>query len=386
MKVVGVQVVDQTGGQSKTARIFCAKEVILSCGTFGSPQVLMLSGIGPKKDLEQVGIPCKVNLVDVGKNLEDHPSLPLAFYPAKKDIGASNAARVEQMPRAVPVLLNWLFRGKGPLATSSYDAVLFYRSDAQPASSGPDHQIGIICAPGDDHGALHNLNIDPDKNMFKHVYGKTDDPQGVLLVPNLLHAHSRGYVALRSKDPLAPIKVDFNLMSDKRDVASMINLLRKTIELTSTKTMSEILLEPAFPADLMKKHGCADAKAAAASNAFLEDLIQQYITTIYHPTGTAQMGKVVDERLRVLGGVQQLRIADASIVPTIVSGNTNAPCIMVGEKAAALIQEDYCLKPEPPAKISSYKKVPTLFVVASLLVGGATVIWLGRGRNVSASA
>jgi len=221
-KVVGVDVLDPTS--HSTSHIFCDKEVVLSCGAFGSPQVLMLSGIGPKKELEEAGIACKVDLADVGKNLEDHPCVSLAFQTAKEDIGAINSAHTEKMPQALPALLNWLFHGKGPLATSAYDAVLFYRSNLQPTSVGPDNQIDIICSPGNDHMVLHNLNLEPDKNMYKLVYGNQDDPQGAIFVQNLLHAHSRGHVALQRDDPLVHPKIDLNLLGNRHDIDSMIKI------------------------------------------------------------------------------------------------------------------------------------------------------------------
>jgi choline dehydrogenase len=168
--------------------------------------------------------------------------------------------------------------------------------------------------------------LPPTTIFFKEHYDKPD-AQGAVLLPTLLHLYSKGTISLRSKDPLDKPKIDPNYLDDQRDVDRMIALIKKAMELSETPAMKELYSGVALPSKLLEKH------QGECTDAFWEDYARTYCMTLYHPTSTCAIGKVVDSSLKVMG-VKGLRIADASVFPTSISGNTNAPCIMVGEKCA----------------------------------------------------
>ena len=327
-KVIGA---DFSSGHS----VYALKEVIVSCGAIKSPHLLLLSGIGPKEELKEHGIECHLDAPQVGKNLEDHLFAALLCKPAKKDIGATNSARAEGLPWALPQIFKWLFFGKSLHSTSAYDGTLFYTTDAfkkQEPAWGPDGQIGIFSSPADAQFFESNFGLADVANFYKEYYNKPD-AQGAILVPALLHPYSKGTITLRSKDPLDKPKIDPNYLGDHRDVDRMIALMKKSVELSKTPAMKELYSGMALPPKLLEKH------EGKCTDAFWEDYVRTYASTLYHPTSTCAIGKVVDSSLKVMG-INGLRIADASVFPTSISGNTNAPCIMVGEKCAAIIKEE----------------------------------------------
>jgi choline dehydrogenase len=374
--ITGVEVADISPNVATPERynIWSNREVILSGGTFGSPHILMLSGIGPKADLEKVGIDCVIDAPDVGRHMEDHPTMALGFMASKPDIGAANSYRGEGIPKSLPTLFKWLASGKGMLATSAYDATAFFKTEAFKKSNpahGPDGQIGIFCGIGEADVSERNLRMKPAYNFLKEYYD-TKDPQGVVILASLLHPVAKGTVELINSDPFTKPKIYANWLGEESDLKRLMAITRKALEIARSPAMQELISEPIYPPDLVKKH-----KGAVDSDAFLEEVIKVYAIALYHPTSTCKMGKVVDSRLCVKG-VKGLRIADASVLPTIVSGNTNAVCIMVGEKAAELIKEDYGLK-----TVES-NAPPQSKVLLSLVVAGAAVgvgLLLNRNRN-----
>jgi choline dehydrogenase len=297
--------------------------------------LLLLSGVGPKDELKEHGVECHLDAPQVGKNLEDHLCGVSFCKPAKKDIGATNGARAEGLPWALPQIFKWLIFGESLHSTSGYDATLFYSTDAskkQEPEWGPDGQIGILSSPADALFFENNFGFADEANHMKEHYDKPD-AQGAVLLPTLLHMYSTGTISLRSKDPLDKPKIDPNYLSDQRDVDRMIALQKKAVELSETPAMKELYSGVALPSKLLEKH------EGKCTDAFWEDYARTYCTTLYHPTSTCAIGKVVDSNLKVMG-VTGLRIADASVFPTNISGNTNAPCIMVGEKCADIIAKE----------------------------------------------
>jgi choline dehydrogenase len=327
-KVIGA---DFSSGQS----IYASKEVILSCGAVKSPHLLLLSGVGPKEELKENGIECHLDAPQVGKNLEDHFCGLLFCKPAKKDIGATNTARAEGLPGSLPQIFKWMVYGKGLHATSAYDATLFYSTDTfkkQEPAWGPDGQIGILSSPSDATFIETNIGFADETNFLKEYY---DNPkaQGAVLLPALLHPYSKGTISLRSNDPLDKPKIDPNYLGDQRDVDCIVAVMKKAVELSETPAMKELYSGVALPSKILEKH------EGECTDAFWEEYARTYGSTLYHYTSTCAIGKVVDSSLKVMG-IKGLRIADASVFPTSVSGNPNAVCTMVGEKCADIIAKE----------------------------------------------
>jgi len=359
-RVIGVQVADVShhnkinkGGNmdEKTKcqeqfHVYADTEVIVSCGAFGSPHLLLLSGIGPRQHLESVGIECIVDSPDVGQHLEDHPFVGLVCEAKQttsdSDIGAVNGYRAEGFPHALRHLFEWAVWGTGTLATPAYDATLFFKTDQYrrlisqkvAPTDGPDAQIAILCSVGDAQLFETNWAVIPDYNFVKHLYDQKD-PQGFILIPTLLHPLSKGNVTLRSSNPFVYPNIDLGMLVDESDKERMVEILRKCQQLLKTDAFASVVGKVLYPPELVHKH---DGKVE--SDAFLTEYAIQYGMGLYHPTSTCKIGKVVDARLKVKG-VEGLRVADASVMPTIVTGNTNAACIMIGEKAAEVILQDH---------------------------------------------
>jgi choline dehydrogenase-like flavoprotein len=283
-------------------------EVILSAGALLSPQLLMLSGIGPAAELQAHGIPVVHDLPGVGGNLQDHVDVTqVVDAPHLTDLFGLSARGVAN---AVKGILEWRRHRTGPMTTNFAEAGGFIRS--APQEPVPDLQLHFVIGKLVDHGR---------KTVFGHGYS---------CHVCLLRPRSRGSVTLRSADPLAPPRIDPQFLSDPDDVQRLVRGFR---------AMRDILAQPALAG--YRGRELPDS-AAATTDAQIEAYIRAHADTIYHPVGTCRMGSgplaVVDAQLRVRG-VQGLRVVDASIMPSIVGGNTNAPTIMIGEKAADLVQQ-----------------------------------------------
>lgn len=287
---------------SVTAR----REVILCGGAFGSPQLLMLSGIGPADHLREQGIAVRHDLPGVGQNLQDHLDFILSWKSRDTDtfgIGIAAAARL------VPQALAWRKTGRGMLATPFAEGAGFLKTD--PALDRPDVQLHFVIGIVDDHAR---------KLHWGH---------GICCHVCTLRPHSRGEVRLAGPNPLAAPLIDPRYLSDPRDLETTI---------AGAKLTRALMMAPALaPHRDREMHGVHDAMTDAEWEAH----IRARADTIYHPVGTCRMGSdaasVVDPELRVRG-VRGLRVVDASVMPTLVSGNTNAPTIMIAERAATLIR------------------------------------------------
>ena len=284
------------------------REVILSAGALLSPQLLMLSGIGPAEHLREHGIALAHHLPGVGQNLHDHVDVvQVVDAPQLTDLfGLSFTGMVN----AVKGILEWRSHRTGLLTTNFAEAGGFIRS--APGEPLPDLQLHFVIGKLVDHGR---------KTVFGHGYS---------CHVCLLRPKSRGSLTLGSADPLAAPRIDPNFLADPDDVSRLVR---------GFKVMRHILEQPAL-AGLRGRE--LAASAGARDDASIEAFIRNHADTIYHPVGTCRMGNgpmdVVDAQLRVRG-IEALRVVDASIMPSIVGGNTNAPVIMVAEKAADLIRQ-----------------------------------------------
>ncbi len=302
-RAVGVRV--SQGGQSKDVK--ARVEVVLSAGVFHSPQLLMLSGIGDAKQLRSHGITVVKDLPGVGQNLQDHIDIVHGFKaPFSSDtFGVS----IPFSLRFVAAMFEWAKKRSGLLTTSYAEAGAFFRSS--PELSVPDLQFIFVRALVDDHGRKMHLG------------------HGFSCHTTLLRPKARGEVTLNSADPYEAPRIDPKFLQNEEDLKLLM---------MGAETQLRVLMS----APLAKWRGemlhAFDIKDKAA----LEEDIRNRADTQYHPVGTCKMGNdanaVVDAQLRV-HGIEGLRVVDASIMPTLVGGNTNAPSIMIGEKAADLIKQ-----------------------------------------------
>lgn len=302
-RAVGVQYLQ--GGQLQELR--AGREVLLSAGALQSPQVLMLSGIGPAAHLQEHGIAPVLDLPGVGQNLQDHPDgLIVVKAPHIKDLFGLSLGMPFRMLRGI---LEWRRARTGLLTTNYAESGGFIRTDAG-EDGPPDIQMIFVIAKIEDHGR---------KVLWGNGYSCHID---------LLRPKSRGSVRLAGSDPARPPLIDPNFLSHPDDMQRMVK---------GFKAMRRILEQPA----LARFGGKEDPESAAArTDEQIEQHLRTHADTGYHPVGTCRMGRgaldVVDERLRVRG-IAGLRVVDASIMPEIVGGNTNAPTIMIAEKAVDMI-------------------------------------------------
>lgn len=281
-------------------------EVILSAGAIGSPDLLLRSGVGPAAQIAGFGGMVRHDLPGVGQNLQDHVDcMVICQSRSRTPYGISLPA----LPRLALEGAKWVFGHRGMLSSNMVEAGGFVRSS--PAEDRPDIQFHIIPGRKSHRGRMVE-------------YG-----HGVSVHTCVLRPESRGSVT-RSAPHGAPI-IDLGLLSDERDLARLLKGVKLARQILRQAPMARHGLTEVIPGE-----GVQD-------DAGLCDFIRENARTVYHPVGTCAMGvgpgAVVDPRLRV-HGIQGLRVVDASIMPTIVSGNTNAPAIMIAEKAAEMIQQD----------------------------------------------
>ena len=285
-------------------------EVLLSAGAFGSPQLLMLSGIGPAEHLREHGIPVVHHLPGVGENLHDHPDVVMVVNaPKVTGLFGISLPGVVNMVKGV---FEWRRQRSGMLTTNFAEAGGFIKS--APEEAIPDLQLHFVVGKLVDHGR---------KTVLGHGYS---------CHVCLLRPRSRGSLRLASADPQVMPLIDPAFLKDPDDVARLVR---------GFKVMRRLLQQPA-----LARHGGQESRASASaqSDAQIEQFVRNHADTIYHPVGTCRMGPdalaVVDARLRV-HGVQGLRVVDASVMPSVVGGNTNAPVIMMAEKAVDMIREEH---------------------------------------------
>ncbi len=291
-----------------TKKIFAKKEVILSAGTFGSPQILLLSGIGPKDELAKHKIIPVQLLPGVGQNLQDHVDFTLIYDVKSTDVfGIGPIGFI----RLLKHIQQWAKNGSGLIASPMAEVGVFLKSNLD--EDIPDIQLHFVIAKLDDHGRkLH--------------YG-----YGVSCHLCVLRPKSKGTVTLQSSDPLVCPNINPQYLTHEDDMNRMVWATHKVRQIMQSAPLKAYGVK-----EIITQDGTSDHD--------IRELIRQRSDTIYHPVGTCKMGidlmSVVDPEMRVYG-VEGLRVIDASVMPSLIGGNTNAPTIMMAEKMAELILKNH---------------------------------------------
>ena len=292
---------------SHALQVHAKAEVVLCAGAFQSPQLMMLSGIGPAAMLQSMGIQVKNDLPGVGANLQDHLDVTLAYHSLRSDVLGIAPGAAWQLLKGIH---QWRKDGTGLVATPYAEAGAFVR--CAPDAQRPDIQFHFVVARVEDHARSLHWGY----GYSCHVC--------------VLRPHSRGSVGLQSRDPLDAPLIDPAFLSDDRDTALMVEGVKKLRTIMQASALQAYRGKEIYTADIQ-------------TDAQWETYIRQRADTIYHPVGTCKMGAahdlmaVVDPHLSVKG-VAGLRVVDASVMPTLVSGNTNAATVMLAEKAADLLR------------------------------------------------
>ncbi len=311
------------GMKGQCFQIYCNKEVILSAGAFGTPQVLLLSGVGPKQELDKHGIDQVHELAGVGKNLQDHIDLVHSYRTtAKRDTFGVSLKMASEASKAVP---QWFKQRQGKLSSNFAEGIGFLYSDDD--VDVPDLEFVFVVAVVDDHARKIHMS----HGFSSHV--------------TLLRPKSTGTVTLNSADPYDVPSIDPAFFQDPDDMRVMIKGWKKQYQMLQSEAFDDVRGASFYPVD-------PDDDAA------IQQDIRNRADTQYHPIGTCKMGTsddleaVVDSELSVYG-MDNLRVVDASVMPTLVGGNTNAPTIMIAEKIADVIKAKYSIcHPADASKVS----------------------------------
>ena len=299
-KAIGIEVKIN----NKIEKIYANKEIILSGGSINSPQLLMVSGVGPGEHLKEKGIEVIHNLKGVGKNLQDHLETYIQQECKTSDTLYSYVNKLNMLR----VGIQWFINKSGPCSTSFLEAGGFCKSSSD--KEYPNIQFHFFPAFVIDHGA-----VDPDRHGYQ-LHASLNQPK------------SRGQITLKSSNPYDYPKIQFNYLEDEYDLKETVKCIHVARKILSQNSMKPF----------------AGKEIGPAENAQSEEEIKQYIRskaeTAYHPSCTLKMGiddmAVVDEKLKI-HGLENIRVADASVMPEITSGNLNAPTLMIGERAADFI-------------------------------------------------
>lgn len=329
MMATGVEYRTDTG-ETRTA--LAAREVVLSGGAIGSPHVLLLSGIGPRPELEAVGITCHVDSPHVGKHLKDHIQVAL-FFPAP---GVGVSMGEVGLAFGPDAMAEWAATGQGLVSSSLYEACAWFSTGLGDHHSH-DGQVGFFACGYNPDIWQRCLRVNTDEYFDDAPRRLAVDVESVIVLANPVQPHSEGEIVLQSADPADHPAIRMNYFGDPHDMKVMVAVMRRVLDIVAHWPAHRRIGPLLVPPFLARKHG--HVESATPSDALLEDLALHYSWTVYHVTTSCRIGSVVDPRLRVVG-VDRLRVADASIMPNVVSGNTNAAAIMIGEKAAEMLAAD----------------------------------------------
>ena len=295
--------------KGQTTIINAKKEVLLSAGAFQSPQVLMLSGIGPRQELEKHGISVVKDLVGVGENLHDHPDFIFAYK--TKQIDGTFGVSVGGSLDLVKQIGRYRKERRGLITTNYAECGGFLKS--RPELDKPNLQLHFVIAVVDNHARTMHTG------------------HGISCHVCLLNPRARGSVKLSGKNVDDPLLIDFKFLEDEQDLQDMVDGYKVTQKLMNAPASNEKIKEDMFTANVK-------------SDDEIREVLRQRVDTVYHPVGSCKMGvdemAVVDPELKVYG-IDGLRVIDASIMPTVVNGNTNAPAIMIAEKAVDMIRQTW---------------------------------------------
>lgn len=284
-----------------------AEEVVLSAGTIHSPTILMHSGIGPAEQLRQQGIAVIVDSPEVGKNLQDHPMVPVRVY-VKGDLGYQAAA---QGLGSVKAGLRYLVTKDGPASGNGIETVTHWN----PSDFAADPTIQCYHAP----------------IVLNEQLGPAGDRSGITFELVVLQPKSRGWVRLADSDPMSMPLINPNFIGEEEDLRAAVESVHAIRNVMAQDSLATVIEEEMDPGPHIQ------------SDAEIGEWVKRVVTTMWHPVGTCRMGQdaraVVDARLRVRG-VDGLRVIDASIMPNITSGNTNAPTQALARHATAMLVED----------------------------------------------
>jgi len=302
-RAVGVEF--SVGSETRTVR--ARGEIVLSAGAIGSPHLLELSGIGRGEVMQEFGIPVVQEIAGVGENLQDHLQARAVYRSTQPTLNDE----VNHPLRKILIGLEYAMFRRGPMSMGASQVCIFART--HPTLDLPDVQFHIQPLSSDK----------PGEGLHRYSAFTASVCQ--------LRPESRGRIVPRSADPREPPAIHPNYLATRTDQETLVAGMRLSRQLAATRALSPFIVEELIPGPGVR------------TDEELLEHARNTATTIYHPVGTCRMGEdgraVVDPRLRVRG-IEGLRVADASIMPTLVSGNTNAPAIMIGEKAAAMMIED----------------------------------------------
>ena len=338
-KAIGVRVYSDDTYKNTSPLITAKREVILSAGTIESAHILLVSGVGPEEHLRMIGIR-RFQDLPVGKNLQSHPMVSLEFW--IDHFSDPPDTLTPEVAQSRDAWSQWMLYGTGPWSVGTMEATAFINTQKVATGANddtPDLQL-LFSGQISSHEEYRTVGIDGvalSQSLGSNAF-YSEIHTGYTVFLGLLHPKSRGKIILDSFDPLGPPSINTNYLDSEEDISTLIHGIRLVQRLVNTTSLSHY----------NAKSSLRDAKCSFDydTDEFWEWYIRLLTWTMGHPVGTCRMGSaedertVVDERLRVIG-ITGLRVVDASVMPNLPSGNTHAAVVMIAEKAADMIKEDY---------------------------------------------